>query len=1094
MNNSAVFGRIDMRFSVCLPSLIVLLAPWSTHGATAQDVQAPVLNPELESTQYVYADWQVEDGLPQNSVFAVEQTRDGYLWLGTQEGLVRFDGLRFTVYDKHRVEKLASHSINVLLESRDGGLWLGMDQGGLARYKDESFTIFTSDEGLPSGGVRALFEDRDGRIWIGTVGGGLSRFDGTSFVSYTAADGLAGNVVLAIDQDRDGTIWVGTNGGLSALREEHIASYTETDGLPGNEVWSLQASAAGALWIGTNRGVTRLRGGVFLDYNELNSKCGGTVSDLLQDRAGTLWIGTLESGVCRISGERIQVFNRDTGLSHPQVRALHEDREGNIWVGTDGGGLNRLRQGKFAVFGKKEGLSDDVVYAVYEDRLGAVWIGTEAGGLTRLANGKTRRYSERDGLTSDFILSIHQDRRGTLWVGTYDEGLCQLTDGRFHCKGVADGLASDFVRAIYEDSRGILWVGTDAGLHRISDEKTDLYTAEDGLVDESVTSIVEDESGDLWIGTWNGLNHIREDRVDTSVSGDPRIKVPVLALYKDVEGALWIGTWGGGLCRFKNGQTRCYRTTDGLFDDSILQILEDDLGQLWLASNKGISRIAKAEFDAYDSKVVDALSSVVYDEDDGLRSREANGGTQPAALKGRDGRLWFSTLRGVAVIDPSAIPLNPIPPPIILEQILINGQPLESGSLAALSPDSKRFEFHYAGLSYVASDNVRYQFRLDPYDDEWIDAGTRREAFYTNLPAGEYTFRVRAANDDGVWSEREASASFYLEPKIYETAWFLVLCALALFMATAVAYRLRTSHLKARQRHLKQLVDERTHELQDRKKELESLNQNLEKEVQRQLDVLMKERSRYENELITARDRAEESARLKASILSNVSHEIRTPLTAIMGYTHILGEEVPDVHHEFVEYISQNAVRLLNTLDSILELSDLESGDEVNLMIEDVDLATIITKVAADVSPAAAKKGLAMHTDGCAHAIRAAGDANAVEKVAKKLVENAIKFTEHGGIRIEVGRRGRRAYFSVRDTGVGISHEFLPQLFEAFKQESQGLDRKHEGSGLGLSVARHLVRVMDGHIDVESEPGKGSSFTVYLAAADAWIAERDVAA
>ncbi len=1083
-----------MRSKLCLPLLVMLFATWLGHNATGQEVQAPVLNPELEPTQYVYRAWQVEDGLPQNSVFALQQTRDGYLWLGTQEGLVRFDGSRFTVYDKHRVDNLSSHVINVLLEDRSGGLWMGMDQGGLARYEDDIFVVYSADDGLPPGGVRALFEDRDGHIWIGTVGGGLSRYDGRSFTNYTIRDGLAGDVVLAIDQDREGTVWIGTNGGLSALRDGQIESYTGADGLPGDEVWSLQATSAGALWIGTNRGVTRLRGGVFLTFPELNSECGGIVTDLTQDRAGTLWIATLESGVCRISDGRLQVFNRQSGLSHQQVRALHEDREGNIWIGTDGGGLNQLRQGKFAVYGTKEGLSDDVVYAVFEDRDGAVWIGTEAGGLNRFHEARMTQYTSAEGLPSKFILSLHQDRNGTLWVGTYDVGLCQLRGGRFQCRGTAEGLASDFVRAIFEDSRGVLWVGTDAGLHRIKDGRTDLYTTEDGLMDESITSIVEDESGDLWIGTWNGLNHIRQDRVDTSGVGNPHISNPVIALYEDGAGILWIGTWGGGLCRFTDGRTTCYGTTEGLFDDSIIQILEDDHGSLWLGSNKGISRIAKAQFDAYDDGQIMTLSTVVYDEHDGLRSREANGGTQPAALKGSDGRLWFSTLRGAAVIDPSAISQNPVSPPIVLEQVLINGESVKTSSMGTLSPDSRKFEFHYSGLSFVSSDQVRYQFRLDPYDDAWVDAGNRREAFYTNLPAGEYTFRVRAANGDGVWSERDATVSFYLEPRIYETAWFFVVCALTLLMATAAAYRLRTRQLKARQRELSSIVDERTHELQDRKKELERLNQNLEEEVQRQLDVFVKERIRYENELITAKDRAEESARLKASILSNVSHEIRTPLTAIMGYAHILREEVPDVHSEFVGYISQNADRLLGTLDSILELSELESGDEVDLMIERVDLAAIVTKVAAEFAPVAEKKGLVLHTGGAREAILIEADANAVEKVAKKLVENAIKFTHEGNVRVDIGRRGPHVYFSVRDTGVGISESFMPELFEAFKQESQGLDRSHEGSGLGLSVARHLVRVMNGHIEVESTPGKGSTFTVYLGAADSWPKEHHVAA
>lgn len=1082
-----------MRFSAkCL--LLALCTAWTYHGAAAQAVHAPTLNPDLKPTQYIYQDWQVEDGLPQNSVFAVEQTRDGHLWLGTQEGLVRFDGIDFTVFDRSRVKNLSSHVISVLLEDRSGVLWLGIEQGGLARYENGTFQQFTVADGLPPGGVRALFEDRDGNIWIGTVGGGLSRYDGSSFTRYTTEQGLGGDVVLAIDLDRDGSIWVGTNGGLSTYLDGNWTTFTTDDGLPGGEVWSLQATSAGALWIGTNRGVTRLRGGTFLEYPNLKGSCGGTVSDLLQDRAGTLWIATLESGVCRVNEERVQVFNRQTGLSHNQVRALYEDREGNIWIGTDGGGLNQLRQGKFAVLGTPEGLSDDVVYAVFEDRDGAIWIGTESGGLNRYHDGRFTHYSSEQGLESDFILSLHQDRQGALWAGTYDAGLCRLTGGRFQCRGTAGGLASDFVRAIFEDSRGVLWIGTDAGLHRLEDGQMDLYTTDDGLDDASITSILEDESGALWIGTWNGLSHIREDQVIAAAAADLHISEPVLALHEDGDGILWIGTWGGGLCRVKSADITCYRAADGLFDDSVIQILEDDAGFIWIGSNKGISRIAKEQFDAYDQRKISKLSPTVYDEHDGLRSREVNGGTQPAALKSTNGHLWFSTLRGVAVIDPLAINQNRVRPPVVLEDVLIDGKLAILDSIRSIPPGSRKFEFRYSGLSYVSSGQVSYQFRLEPYDDEWIQAGARRQAFYTNLPAGEYTFRVRAINSDGVVSEHDATLSFYVEPRIYETGWFFLLCVITLLLIAGGVYRLRTRHLKARQRALSRLVDERTRELQERKVELERLNQNLEEEVQRQLDVFMKERVRYENELITARDRAEESARLKASILSNVSHEIRTPLTAIMGYSHILGEEAPADHQEFVSYISDNAKRLLETLDSILELSEFESGEEVDVHLEQVDLGELMKKVAAEFKPAAVKKGLTFETSNCGERIYVEADAGAIEKVARKIVENAVKFTHNGTVQVEIGRNGRRAYFLVRDTGVGISPSFMPHVFEAFKQESQGLDRSHEGSGLGLSVARHLVRVMNGEIEVDSEQGRGSTFKVHLIATEKWTKGRDIAA
>ena len=1058
--------------------LLIILAILPSGSSSAQEVASPVLDPTWRESQYVYHDWQVEDGLPQNSVFAIEQTDNGYLWLGTQEGLVRFDGTRFTIYTSEELGGLVGNAVSALFKDSKGRLWIGTDTGGLGRLDSDSLVNYNGSEGLPSNGIRSLFEDTRGNIWVGTVGGGIVRYDGKTFRQFTTKEGLAGPVVLAIDEDNEGNIWAGTNAGISRIREANIQSFTSATGLPGDEVWSIETSESGAVWVGTNNGLARFHRNAFVKSSALNDRCNGTIADIMRDPAGTLWIATLESGVCRITDEGIQVFERPS-LTSNHVRRLFTDREGSVWVGTDGGGLNQVRAAKFAVYGTPEGLSDDMAHTVFEDAEGNIWIGTEAGGLNKITNGAVTTYGAAEGLASDYVLTVDQDPQGVLWVGTYDGGLCRLNGNRFHCIGKEDGLPSNFVRVVYHDSRGIMWMGTDVGLHRLTDPATMTFSDEESLVDQSVTSVLEDQSGNLWVGTWSGLSRsgAQGPMEPVQLEGGQ----PVMTLFEDSHGALWIGTYGGGLCRRRGSDVKCYHTTDGNFDESAIQILEDAGGYLWFGSNKGIWRIARADFDAYDAGKSASLNPLVFDENSGLRSREANGGSPPSAFRTRDGRLWFSTLKGTAVISPLSFQINPIPPRAMLESVWINDvlEPHTQG--VGFEPGSRKLEFRYTAASFVAPEKVRFQYRLDPYDQGWTDAGSRREAYYTNLPPGEYTFRVRAANNDGVWSESEATLTFRLRPHFYQTTWFYILCVFAGLAVVFVAYRLRTQNLKSRERRLSRLVAKQTRELQEQKQELEKLNQNLEHEVQRQLDLIMKERLRYERELISAKEKAEESARFKSIIMSNMSHELRTPLTAILGFGQILTEELDEEHQEFLRYMNSNANRLLQTLDAILELSALQAGS-LDLNMTDVDLTAAARGLSREFADVAENKGLKLICESSTEPVFGEGDQEALTRAMRKIVENAIKFTPHGEIRISVGHEDRNVFIRVKDTGIGINESFLPQAFDAFKQESDGIARTHEGNGIGLTVAQLFVKAMDGRIDVQSHPGAGSAFTVYLKA------------
>ena len=1076
---SALIGA----FGVGVLALLATVLPAHAQPAPA------TLDPSRSMSQYAHRVWQAEDGLPQSSVGAITQTRDGYLWLGTQQGLARFDGVTFEVFDRANTPALKNDWIKALLEGRDGALWIGTGGGGLVRFHEGTWTRYTTREGLGGDVVRALHEDRDGRLWIATIGGGLSVFDGAAFTTYTTQIGLPSNRVTDVESDASGALWVATAGGLARLQNGTVtARYASEDGLGTDVVWALEASAEGGLWVGTDRGLVRLRGGAFTAYPPEGERCGGAMNALHEDGSGTLWIGTTEDGLCRFRDGAFAAFTEEDGLTHALIRALYADREGSLWIGTESGGLNRLRASPFAAYTTRQGLSSDVVYSVLEDHEGTIWVGTEGGGLARLRGGDVTAFTTSDGLSSDIVLALHEDRRRRLWIGTFDGGLCRRDEDGFTCFSAEDGLGSDFVSAVLEDHRGDLWAATEGGLSRLRDGAFTTFTTSDGLPSNGIVTLLEDRRGALWIGTWGGgISRMdAEGRFTTYAEAQGLSDLNVTSLYEDRKGRLWAGTHGGGLCRLEEDRFVCLTKQDGLYHDDVLQILEDDEGHLWLGSSRGLSRLRLADLNArlrlaglpaHARGQLGLLAPTRYGKDDGLKSTEMNGGTQPAALRSRDGRLWFATMHGVAVTSPPDLQPNPVLPPVKLTGFSVDGEAYPLAGTLRIPPGGKRFDFRFTALSLVAPERVRFRYKLEGYDEGWTEVENERGEHYTNLPPGRYRFRVAASNNDGVWAEEEAALAFYVAPFFYQTYGFYALALLLLVLAVAGAVRLRVRRLEARERHLTRLVGEQTRELRQRKRELERLNGNLHREVQRQLDRLIEERSRYERELVLAKERAEASAQLKSTILDNISHEIRTPITAILGYSQILSEEVGGGLQEFADYILRNGERLQKTLNAILDLSQLEA-DEMPLLLEPTDLGQAATEALSRFRPEAEAKGLALRYSGPASAVAARLDPLALGRVLDHLVGNAVKFTERGEVVVEAGGASSGAYLEVRDTGIGIGEAFLPHLFEAFKQESDGLSRTHEGSGLGLTVARHLVERMGGTIHVESRKGEGTTFVV----------------
>ena len=750
--------------------------------------RTPALDPHRGLNEFGHQVWTTENGLPQNTVQAIVQTQDGYLWIGTQEGLVRFDGLNFTVFDKGNTPAFKSNDIRFLQQDRQGRLWISTSYGLVCRHNGQ-FTGYTTNEGLPDNSIGPVVEDAGGNVWIGSDGG-LVRFENGKFKTFTVEQGLSMNVIQTLCARADGSVVVGTATGVQSVKGDSFSTLLISSSLlPGN-ITAIAETKKGQLVFGTvdslvafDANMTMI--GSFALPNRVNA--------LLVDRGDVIWIATA-GGVGRLRNGSIERFTSTDGLSSNLVLSIFEDREGSIWIGTEAGGLNLLKSKKFNTFTTREGLPNDLVKAVYQDPHGGVWIGSNGGGLTLFKNGKFTTWTTKDGLSSDVVLSLAADATGTLWVGTPD-GLNRFRDGKFQTFTFADGLSNDLVRSVFVDRRGVLWVGTRDGLNSFRDGEFTTYTTQDGLANNFIGAIYEDSKGILWVGTLGGLTKINEGRFQTFTTKDGLSSNTVISLYEDAAGDLWIGTNGGGLNRLRDGLFVSFTNRNALGADVIYRILEDRQQNLWCSSNKGIFRVNKAELERVANGSSTSVAPVFYGPADGTLTRECSGGGHPAGWKTSDGRMWFATIKGIAVIDPENITVNTSPPPLAIEQIFIDNQSVPFAEKLSFSPGTSRFDFYYTALSFIAPENVRFKYKLEGFDENWIDAGVRRVASYTNLRPGNYTFRVIAANNDGVWNETGEMVQFYLQPRFYQTYWFYLLCLLLLAVTVWQLYRLRVRRM-----------------------------------------------------------------------------------------------------------------------------------------------------------------------------------------------------------------------------------------------------------------------------------------------------------
>ncbi|MFH1998130.1 MAG: two-component regulator propeller domain-containing protein [Planctomycetota bacterium] len=776
------------------------------------------LDPAKTLNQYAVESWTMKNGLPVNGVESVFQDRQGYLWIGTQEGLLCFDGKRFDTFTKSNTPAMRSNLIHCINEDAEGRIWVGTNKGLLIIAGDSIQGLGMSD-GLAHDCISDILPASDGTVWISTPGRGVNHFVDKRIDTFTTKDGMASDLVWCLAEGEDDTIWLGSLNGLICYKENRFTHYGTEEGLPNSDIRALHYGSDGVLWVGTQNGFNRFKQGSFTHYSVNEGLSSRGVCALAEDREGNLWIGTNGGGLNRMTQGEITSFSQDARPGGDLIRCLCEDREGCLWVASIGCGLFCFRDENFITYSAKDGLSSNDVKAVFEDRAGTLWIGTFGGGLNCFQNGVFTSLCKADGLSGDNVISLAEDHDGALWVGTYGAGITRLIDGGFDIIDNADGLACQYIRTIRQDRTGKVWIGTQRGLHCFDHGSMKHYTPEDGLMSMSIFSLLESRDGAMWVGTGGGGLYRFEEGVFTQYGPEQGLQDPTIyAIHEDEDDTLWIGTYEGGLHRLRDGRFSRVTSRDGLFDDKAYQILEDNQGNLWMSCNRGVYRISKKEFDLFVSGRISKVHCVSYGTSDGMRCSETNGGFQPAGIKTRDNRMWFPTLEGVVSVDPEHLLPDPGPPPALIERITLDYAPVPPADPVRVPAGTGRIEIQYTAISLKAPSSVRMKHKLEGYDKKWIEAGEDRKASYTLLPPGDYCFKVMAGNREGVWEALGASVAITMEARFYQTLYFYLLIVLLLACILMGFHHFRIKRLK----NLKQLLACRVEEALalERRKEL----------------------------------------------------------------------------------------------------------------------------------------------------------------------------------------------------------------------------------------------------------------------------------
>jgi signal transduction histidine kinase/ligand-binding sensor domain-containing protein len=951
-------------------------------------------------TQFRSTQWTVDSGLPQNIIRGIVQAPDGYLWVATLNGVARFDGVRFTIFDKSNTPGITANRFASMVRGVGSDLWLYTENGAITRYHQNEFSTLGEAEGIPVGSAHGLTNDSHGNIFvlrdekIFRWNEGSNRFEPMAENDEVQYKGL----------NWDGTGFWGARGqNLYCFVHGKFSIHMVPSYLPLATVKKVAAGADRAIWLELPDGhFARL----FEDTWELHS-----------EPIQTPFLGSRRSWKASIDNHlnRILSFPSEGLEKGIRYNMVYEDNEHNVWVGSEGQGLYRVQQQTIHVYSVTQGLAGANVYPVFRDEHGDMWIGTWPAGLTRFHEGAFKTYTTKDGLPG-LVSALAEDGLGNLWIGTHS-GLAVLSRGHIR---VPKDLPNDLpvVQAILKIHNGDLLLGTPKGIYEYRAANTDhnsswLEPPGEASVGD-VRVMIESRNGDIWVGGYGGLTRMHNGQLTRWTEREGLPSNNVRSIYEDAQGVLWVGTYDGGLGRYSDGQWTRYTQKNGLFDNGVFQILEDAQANLWMSSNRGIYRVSKQQLTDVATGKRRSLITVSYGRADGMQNVECNGGLWPAGAKDEDGKLWFPTQEGVAVVDPESVPVNQRPPRVVIESADLDHTPADLEKPITITPGHESLEIQYTALSFSRPEQIAFRYMMEGLDTNWQDVGHRRTAYFSHIPPGSYTFRVMAANSDGVWSTIQSSLPVTVLPPFYLTRWFLVVISALAFGLLYMLWSLRVRQLKsiqaAQQIFSQQLIASQENERRRISGELhDSLGQRL---------IIIKNHALY-------------LLRPKADLQSQ--EERRQTIEEINTEASLAIDETRTISYDLRPF-QLDRLGLSKAIEALIRSASRATGIHFSTNIADIDTSF--------------PEDLRIN----------------FYRILQEGVNNIMKHSGATEAEISVEKTSRGISLSIRDNGIG----FFPQ------QKVTGISK----GGFGLTGIRERALLLGGTVEVESQPGVGTLLVI----------------
>jgi diguanylate cyclase (GGDEF)-like protein len=934
----AVFGFVRACFGIAL--------------ALAQS-DAQALDPATPLAEFTLTTWTRAEGLPHNFVIDLEQSSEGYLWLATWRGAARFNGREFEVFDQQRLPWNADGSVWKIARARDGSLLLGSQRYGLTRQRDGVFRHEWPAQ--PNAPLLSLVDDSRGRLGVGTRGAVL-RLDGAHERRFSVADGMPDGTALSMAAAADGVVWVGTAEGAARIDGETVTAFGTAQGLPPGEIGMVLVGRDGTVRVGSKRGVYRLAGERFVA--ELAGLPPDEVSALLEDRGGVLWVGTVGHGVYRASDRGIESIGIEQGLPSAHVNALLEDVQGNVWVATHGG-LSQLRETRFASYSGEDGLADDFVRSMVQDDAGSVWVATNRG-VSRIRAGRIESLAARFPDAALSTLSLLLRGNGEVWFGTYRDGVRVLRDDGLHALTRADGLAGEEVRSMIEASDGAVWVGMASGLTRWTPTGSRSWSHVDGEPTQLyVRTLLQGASGRIYLGTPEGLAWADGERIGRLPLPGDRI-VNVFGLHECTHGHLWMLGYGG-VWRLREGQWQALDARHELSRTTVFGLVPDGAGVDWLSTVQGLVAV---RHDALERAVDDPaapLEVARYGDGPGADGFSLNGGSTPSSLRTADGRIWLASGEGAVVFDPRTLERPVVPPPTVIERIVVDGAVRDASLGKTLPPGTRRIEFGFAGLSFLAPESIRYRHRLLGFDPQWTEANRASSVSYTNLPPGRYRFEVEAQVAGARDAPRAAVHEFDVQPFLYQRTDVRVGLAALLGLLGVWWFRWRTRALRRQAVALQALVDVRTREVSQRSDRLEQADREKAALIA-QLEAQSVQLARHAQEDgLTGLSNRRELDRALAAALAHARAAGRPLALALLDIDHF--KRINDrCGHGTGDDVLRHVATVLRRVVARPAMVGRYGGEEFALVLPDSDLPAareLCERVRTAVSAAAAELDLA---------------------------------------------------------------------------------------------------------------------------------------